>query len=183
MSSNDYGGLAYRNGELQHDHSNCPMQYRDPLQSSSTTPREIFAHVLLGDGGVDSILVGLVKSSYVFISREGMAVRLCDIAENFHADDGYPEGVVAMDTDYYWHTGEILRAQLGGVKMQFRFVDHSLSTDGIGICVAYACIEYPNGVVWSGFSGYAAHNQIDEPGTADSEVIKDYLNSCFDLPR
>lgn len=160
MAYSDYGGYAYRNGIRDEQRSDAVLS-PEGIKSTPgswpgwTIPEGRYAasyHVLLGDG---PIFVGLYKQSTIRLHRLGEEIELpADFVEDDDADSAS-----RFEIDGY--TLEAIRLQ----------------TDNHYI---YARLTQPDGVVWTGFSGYGVGAGLEDAGYGFStDACEETLRSRF----
>lgn len=178
MAYSDYGGYAYRNGERVESRSDATIgPDGDVFGSPGIWPgfaamaaggREEYekrkewpsGHVVLGDG---PIYVVLYKQSSVSIHRWQDSLDTIALLK-----DMPPEAIETwtdkencthqwLNTDYFKNTEKCCVFEVDGLKLEVLFREEDNHYQ-------YARLTQPDGVVWTGFSGYgvgAGHEDAD----------------------
>lgn len=162
MAYSDYGGFAYRNGQRAEERSDAVFS-TEGLQSTPgswpgwTIPEGRNGksyHVILGDGPVH---VCLYKQSSLTIKRNGDDVDLisaCTVSDV--PVQTYGEGRW-LDTDHFKKTEERCSFEVDGhqIEVFWREEDNHYQ---------YVRLTQPDGIVWTGFSGYGVGAGLEDGG-------------------
>lgn len=160
MAYGDYGGFAYRQGELVPERSDVylldaanaapfGMWSREAVKQAASAPEH---HVLLGDG---PIYLSLYKQNTVTLYRLGEEVPILSLvglewrASYSTVEEEY------IDTDYGEEKGVPLEFDIDGhhVTIWFVYTNNYFT---------FAQVEQPDGVIWNGFSGYGVGAGFDD---------------------
>ena len=193
MAYSDYGGYAYRNGIRIEERSDCTIKpdgdiFGTPgswpgfaLMASGIPADEVktlikmpHGHAVLGDG---PIYVMLYKQSTLRIFRRGEELEICDFVdpvcgakvEEFEWGGVKHRGI---DVDQFKSSEEVCVFLVDGwrVEVYWRIEDNHYQ---------YVKVVQPNGVVWTGWSGYGVGAGLEDCGygfsTADRESNMEYL--------
>lgn len=154
MAYSDYGGYAYRNGELIEERSDAVFTTDGLKSTPGAWPGWTVLegrnggsyHVILGDGPIH---VCLYKQSSIIVRKNGAEVPLVDV---------FPKGCLNEWKGEFYHdcdNNELISGAIDGWGIQFitQLEDNYYT---------YARVQQPDGTVWTGFSGYGIGAGLDD---------------------
>jgi hypothetical protein len=168
MAYSDYGGYAYRNGERVEERSDAVLTTEGIKSTPGLWPGWILPdgrggnsfHVLLGDG---PIYVGLYKQSCVSVFNNGEEVPLVGLVKDQHP----PEAIRVYDHDedkIEYVNEDAFRESKRNLVVSV--ADHTLEIFWANDdnCYVYARLTQPDGVKWTGWSGYGVGAGLEDAG-------------------
>lgn len=181
MAYSDYGGYAYRNGERVEERSDAVFSTEGIKSTPGMWPGWALPegrgggsyHVLLGDGPVH---VALYKQSSVTLFLNGEEKNLVEIAATDLPEGRVweHEGVKHLDVPYpFTNDVEPTVFEIEGHRLEVRWVE-----DDNFYC--FARLTQPDGIVWTGFSGYGVGAGLEDCGYGFSTSrVVDMLGEAF----
>jgi hypothetical protein len=164
MAYSDYGGYAYRNGVRVKDRSDAVLTPDGVKATPGMWPGWVLTegrsgeshHALLGDG---PIFVGLYKQSTVRIYQLGEELSQADFVVTGVAPDAFHEwgGRKYVDSQPFVNADAPVIFEVDGRRLEVRWAEE----DNYYV---YARLTQPDGVVWTGFSGYGVGAGLEDAG-------------------
>jgi hypothetical protein len=193
MAYSDYGGYAYRNGVRVEERSDAQITDKgDTFGSPGMWPgfaayaiggKEEYekrrewpsGHAILGDGPIYAVLY---KQSYLMIHRGPERLEVVDLLK-----DAPPEAVSSyehegettryLNTDHFKETEDLAVFEVDGVRIEVYFREEDNH-------YMYVRLIQPDGVVWTGFSGYGVGAGLEDAGYGFStEAREEMLQELF----
>lgn len=177
MAYSSYGGFAFRNGEQVISRSDCiikpggdvfstPGMWPGFVSQKGAEPVGPSGHVVLGDG---PIYLTMYKQSHVELWRGMEELQMVGYTVNaspagFYTIEVKGEKFQRPEGEYFRRRGDPLVLHVHDHIIEIHWVE----TDNYYV---HAIMQQPDGVVWSGFSGYRVGAGWDDEGKTRSAVV------------